>query len=147
MEDLKCHDHSCAMFRELARTEPPFGYMECTRILSHMLKDKRKDKVNLSEYWSNFLMESIHEIKEAMASGNQLKSLKSKTHKEPWGNTAQPREPGDRVNPKGGYIPVWPLAPNLNPTDAWAGYRNRPFEKRDPAQQGPPQGEVQRGLR
>ena len=39
METMECDHESCKVFVQLAR-KGPRGYMECTRILHHLLKDK-----------------------------------------------------------------------------------------------------------
>ena len=71
MEDLSCDAESCKKFMFLAEYKPPLGFMECTKILTHMVKDKSKDPAD-DEPWSNWLLSACREAISAIDAGPDL---------------------------------------------------------------------------
>ena len=58
MEDHGCNEEACRAFRHLATMQWPKGFMECSKILFHALKDKSKDPAQ-DETWSAWVLKSV----------------------------------------------------------------------------------------
>jgi hypothetical protein len=87
-EDLGCDDLSVAAFVELLRTNVPHapegGFMEGSRVLAHLFKDKqRSDNWDPGHYnphnFSKYLMVSSMEATEALEAGKNVWYLQSST--------------------------------------------------------------------
>ena len=99
-KDMKCDLRSCQKFVALTKEEPPeapYGFMESSRILAHMLKDKIKKPdyyrdPEKEDDWSGFLAIACDEAMEALECPAEVKGLKIKS-KGGWGEY-EPEIPG-----------------------------------------------------
>ena len=71
MEDMGCEQGSCQAFKHLAKQEAPKGFMECTKILAHMLKDKKKAQAT-QDSWDSLLHAAVRESRWALEQGPDL---------------------------------------------------------------------------
>lgn len=80
-EDLKCDDRACQTFVKLFKTMPPgapHGFMEASRVLAHVLKDKLKPEDSWKpprDDWSRFMQRACEEAMDALEHHEHVKSL------------------------------------------------------------------------
>ena len=101
MEDLKCDPRACQAFVKLFKTMPPgapHGFMEASRVLAHVLKDKMKPEESWKpgrEDWSRFMQRACEEAIEALENHQHLRSLPLQSSgSASWGTQHVPA-PGD----------------------------------------------------
>ena len=71
MEDLGCSEEACRAFKQLAATQWPKGFLECSKVLYHALKDKSKDPAS-DENWSAWVLKSVRDSQWALDQGPDL---------------------------------------------------------------------------